>query len=150
MSAQEKSIGAPMPAFAGAPGACLCARVRAAARRLTVHYDAHLAPHGLSLAQFGLLAAIAGAGQTPMTQLAATLSLDPSTLSRTLLPLQKAGLVESVADPANRRVRLARLTASGREKAKAAGRAWAAAQKSATEIVDPALVDALSAQTRAL
>ncbi|MDX2237929.1 MAG: MarR family winged helix-turn-helix transcriptional regulator [Hyphomonadaceae bacterium] len=150
MDETAKSIGTPMPAFAGAPGVCLCARARAAARRLTAHYDAHLEAHGVTLPQFGLLATIAAAGEAPIAQIAATVALDPSTLSRTLAPLVAAGLVESLTDPSNRRARIVRLTADGRQKVNAAGRAWAKAQNTAAALIDAEAVGAVYRQTKAL
>lgn len=136
-----------MPAFSGAPHACLCGRVRAAARRLTALYETHLAEHGLTLPQFGLMATIAAAGEAPIAHLAAKTELDPSTLSRTLQPLQAAALIEINTDPENRRLRVVRLTRAGRRKVKDAGRAWMKAQKIAQSKIDETLIAALHAQT---
>src|SRR5258707_8640210 len=60
--------------------------------------------------------------------LAAAMVMDRTTLGRNILPLQRDGLIEVVASPADRRRRELRLTQAGREKQQAAVERCAAAQ----------------------
>jgi DNA-binding MarR family transcriptional regulator len=85
---------------------CTCDRLRKLTRRLTQHYDACLAPAGLRVTQFSLLAHLQRAGPTTMSALADLLEMDRTTLTRNLKPLVDAGLVvvEPGADARTRRV----------------------------------------------
>ncbi len=122
---------------------CLCFGARLAARRLTDFYDARLSPFGLNLPQFGLMAAIASEREASISRIAQRLELDPSTLSRTLRPLETSGLIEIFADPSNLRVRRVRLTKDGRAQVRRAAEAWTKAQADASRIVSPELMAAL-------
>ena len=113
---------------------CSCLGARRVARRLTRIYDQALAPAGLTVNQFGLLANLAGTGQGGLSigTLAQRLGMDPTTLNRDLKPLRGDGLVRDAADPSDRRVRLVRLTAKGHGKLAKAVPRWREAQN-ATE-----------------
>lgn len=81
---------------ASAASACTCLKVRSLARRVTQLYDDTLAPSGLRITQFGLIAqARRPRGGTPPTvsELAALLHTDRTTLTRNLRPLIAAGLL---------------------------------------------------------
>jgi DNA-binding MarR family transcriptional regulator len=102
--------------------------LRKAARALSRLYDEALAPSGLRGTQFNLLVGLNLAAEVPLLRLADELGLDRTTLTRNLGPLERDGLVESVAG-SDQRVRLLRLTDEGR---RALGRAmplWEAAQR---------------------
>ncbi|MCX7027168.1 MAG: MarR family transcriptional regulator [Spirochaetes bacterium] len=71
---------------------------------------------GVTPAQCHLLFEVEDAGEASVGDLASSLELDASTLSRTVDGLVKAGLLARREDPANRRRQLVCLTASGREK----------------------------------
>jgi len=122
---------------------CLCFNLRQAARQVAAFYDAHLAKAGLSQAQFALLAEIAAGGGLPISEVAERLGLDPSTLSRTLRPLETGGLLEIVTDAKNRRQRLVRLTGEGRGRLREGVQAWQAAQAAAAAAIPEGLVLAL-------
>lgn len=94
---------------------CLCFRARRAARAITRAYDTALRPTGLQATQVTLMNAIAlgPEGAQPMGRLSEFLALEISTLTRNLRALEKAGLVEIGRSEADRRVRVARLTAAG-------------------------------------
>ncbi len=92
---------------------CTCYRVRRLARRVTQIYDRVLAPSGLRVTQFALLARMAHDGPLAISALAAALDMDRTTLTRNLKPLVDAGLVELRADAADARQRKARLTPDG-------------------------------------
>lgn len=95
---------------------CTCARLRRLTRRMTALYDRELAPTGLRLTQYSLLATLrreAGDSGAAVSDLAAAMDMDRTTLSRNLRPLLDQGLVELGADPADARVRRAVLTPKG-------------------------------------
>jgi DNA-binding MarR family transcriptional regulator len=115
--------------------ACIAFSLRGAARKITAFYDARLAPSGLTIAQFSVLAHAVGRPAPSVATLAERLSLDPSTLSRTLKPLEDQGLLDIVPDPDNRRMRRVRLSEAGKAKLREAGQLWMAAQKEAAQVV---------------
>jgi DNA-binding MarR family transcriptional regulator len=129
---------------------CLWLRLRIASRRLLAFYEARLAPSGVSMVQFGLLAAIAEEADLAMSRLAEKRELAPSTLTRTLRPMEEAGWIEIFADPENRRVRRVRLTREGRARLKAAYQGWKEAQAEAETIVPPRAVEQVLRATEKL
>lgn len=116
---------------------CLYLRLRLASKRLLSLYEAHLAPSGVSMSQFGLLAAIMEEPQLAMSRLAEKRELSPSTLTRTLRPMEEAGWIEVFADEENKRVRRVRLTREGRARFRAAYAGWKQAQAEAAAVVSP-------------
>ena len=114
---------------------CLCFQLRAAARRASALYTGRLAPIGLGLPQYSLVGMAAACekqnGRPPsITELAAALDLDRSTLSRNLKPMVAAGLVE-VMPSGHGRARLVRATREGRAAYRAGVALWRAAQDEA-------------------
>ena len=81
---------------------CYCAALRRATRRMTALYDAALAPHGITLAQFSLLRNIRRHGPISLTDLAAIMDLDRSTIGRNIRVLIKSGWVEAAESPDQR------------------------------------------------
>src|SRR5688572_25932801 len=94
---------------------CNCLAIRQAARHVTQFYDQLFQPVGLRATQFAILTRLRRDGPMAINALAAALVMDRTTLGRNILPLQRDGLIEVVASPADRRRRELRLTASGRE-----------------------------------
>jgi len=108
---------------------CTCLLARRTARRLTQIYDMALAPAGLTINQFGVLAhlygsTLSGPGHLSVGALADRVGKHPSTLNRDLKPLKKRGLVADTSDPADRRVRAVRITAKGRDRLRRAIPRW--------------------------
>ena len=99
---------------------CTCARLRKLTRRITQHYDVRLAPAGLRVTQFSLLATLYHGGPAKLSALAGTMEMDRTTLTRNLKPLADAGFV-AVAAGDDARERLVTATERGR-------RAWLAAR----------------------
>lgn len=85
---------------------------------------------------FRLLRQIAGTRQTSISDLAAALGLDRSTLGRNLRVLEKQALVAMQAG-ADERTRRITLTAKGRATLNAALPLWRAAQDDFAELIGP-------------
>jgi DNA-binding MarR family transcriptional regulator len=96
---------------------CIIAALRAASRRLTLLYDEVMAPSGLRITQFNLLAELERRDAFPPTvsELAENLTIERSALGQTLKPLERDGLIALVRDERDRRRRPVRLTPAGRE-----------------------------------
>src|SRR5262245_29764656 len=109
-------------------GPCVCSTLRRAARAVTAQYDGALAATGLTVTQYALLSRINRAGALPLTDLAAAMGMDRTTLTRTLLPIEREGWVHSVS-ATDRRQRVLQLTAAGKARFEAAYPVWAATQK---------------------
>lgn len=110
------------------PQGCTNFKLRQLVRRVSQLYDAELARSGLKVTQYSLLTHVLKLGPIRPTDLARTMRLDASTLSRNLQPLVAAGLLE-VGEGADARSRLVRITDAGREKRHEAQRSWRAAQE---------------------
>jgi DNA-binding MarR family transcriptional regulator len=98
-------------------GPCTCTDIRRAARKLTSLYDGALAPVGITITQYSILASIGRAGALCHTVLAEKLGMDRTTLTRNLAPLIEAKwiVVDSGED---RRQRWLHLTEAGKKKLK--------------------------------
>jgi DNA-binding MarR family transcriptional regulator len=107
---------------------CHCSALRTAARRATALYDKAMAPFGLRISQFGILARLRRLGPMSLHALATELVLDRTTLGRNLAPLERDGLVASEADPTDRRVRRLVITDAGLAMMRRALPAWNSAQ----------------------
>src|SRR5262249_32246548 len=85
---------------------CTCLRLRRTPRRVTQIYARLLEPIGMTVNQFGLLARLYGANlrreTLPISVLAERVGMDPTTLNRSLKPLEAQGLIANAADPAAR------------------------------------------------
>ena len=129
---------------------CLWMRLRLAAKRLMTLYEARLAPSGVSMAQFGLLAGITEEPELTISRLAEKRELAPSTLTHSLRPMQDAGWIEVFTDADNRRIKRLRLTKEGRARFKAAYAGWKQAQAEAAAIVPPKAVEQVLRATEKL
>jgi DNA-binding MarR family transcriptional regulator len=85
---------------------------------MTPALESDLVPFGLSMGDYEVLVRLSEAEdqRLRMCDLANVLQLSPSGLTRRLDGLVSTGLVERVANPTDRRVMFAALTASGRAK----------------------------------
>jgi DNA-binding MarR family transcriptional regulator len=113
----------------------LCLRIARANAVLLRRFDSGLGSHhGISYSDFQLLNHLARApgGKLRRVDLAERLGLSPSGVTRSLLPLEKIGLVTRESDPRDARVGYACLTAAGAELA-----------ANATDVVDVVSRDAL-------
>ncbi len=92
---------------------CVCHALRSSARLVARRYEEALRPVGLKAGQFSIMAALLGRGAVRLTRLANDLGMDRTTLTKDLRPLEKKGLVVSVADEQDARVRGLQLTEQG-------------------------------------
>ena len=95
---------------------------------MTQRYEAALRDTGLRPTQLTLLHTLDRMGESPQSALGAQLVLDPTTLSRTLRPLARAGWIRAAPGKDRRETRW-RLTARGRRRLAAARPAWERAQQ---------------------
>jgi DNA-binding MarR family transcriptional regulator len=112
---------------------CRCLAARRAARAITRTFDERLRKHGLRATQFSVLAVLALSGPTPVSELAESLGMERTTLTRSATLLEKRGWVTSDR-ASDRRQRPLKLTASGRRKLQSAFPAWKAAQDAVKEV----------------
>jgi DNA-binding MarR family transcriptional regulator len=110
------------------PEICNGAALRQAARHVTRLYDDALAPIGIGLNQFSVLARMSRVGPSPVQELARHLVMDRSTLGHLLRPLEDHGLVRLRVSKEDRRSRVVMLTAAGKALLARALPLWAAAQ----------------------
>jgi DNA-binding MarR family transcriptional regulator len=120
----QQTIGRPRPI----PTPCLCAALRQASRAVTRIYDAELRGTGLRATQLSLLRLLGRVGEVRQGDLGEMASLDETTLTRSLRPLQKSGWV-TIRAGADRREKLVAITEAGKEKVEQARPAWSRAQE---------------------
>ncbi len=117
------------PVSRSAPG-CTCFKLRSLSRRVTQLYDRVLAPSGLKVTQYSLIAYArrrGGASPPTVTELAQKLVTDRTTLTRNLKPLVDAGFVE-IESGADARSKAVIITVKGEAAFQAARPLWSAAQ----------------------
>ncbi|PZW48624.1 MarR family transcriptional regulator [Humitalea rosea] len=105
---------------------CLCLHAQRAARAMARRFDIALKPTGITSGQFSLLMSLNRPAPASLGSVASLLAIDRTTLTANLKPLQRRGLLESVVDPGDARVRLLRLTSAGRAMLVAALPIWEA------------------------
>lgn len=129
----------------GAVAGCACLALRRAGRLATQIFDTHLQPAGLTIGQFGIMTQIyaSSLSRPPMTmkELSNAIGMDPTTLNRTLKPLEAQKLISTKPDSRDRRARCIHLTASGQKRLAQAMPFWRAA--------DDELRRTVGAETRA-
>ena len=118
----------PSPNEPTGAGGCTCFKLRRLTRRVTAVYDRALSASGMRVTQYSVLAHLRGLPGVPMSQLAETLDMDRTTLTRNLKPLLDAGWVEVQASAGDARVRLVRITSAGEAQWQAARVYWRRAQ----------------------
>ncbi|SDR21570.1 MarR family winged helix-turn-helix transcriptional regulator [Pseudoxanthomonas sp. CF125] len=107
---------------------CTCFRLRRAARQVSQIYDHELAAVALSLNEYSILRHAERGGPRLLGELADSLGMERTTLTRNLKPLLEAGwLKEERGEDA--RQRLISITASGRKRIASAKPHWLRAQR---------------------
>lgn len=129
---------------------CAGLNIRLAARRITRFLEAKMPGTNLSLAQFGLMAHIAAAGDDTIGALAERSGLDQTTLSRNLRTLERVGLVEIAIVEKDLPRRAVWLTEKGARRLEAAIPAWRRAHAALAEVIDLRTIRKIVAATAAL
>jgi DNA-binding MarR family transcriptional regulator len=111
------------------PKICNCAALRQAARRVTKLYDDALAPVGLGVNQYSILARLNRVGPSTIQDLARLLVMDRSTLGHLLRPLEKRNFVRLEVCEQDRRSHIVALTEAGEAVVAKARSRWATAQR---------------------
>ena len=107
---------------------CNCLALRQAARHVSQFYDQYLASTGLRTTQFSILAKLKGLGPMTINALARELVMDRTTLGRTMLPLERDGLIAIKDGILDRRSKELAVTKAGTERLQRA-KLWVEAQK---------------------
>lgn len=75
---------------------CCCFNMRKVTRAVTQYFDRVLEPAGIRATQFTLLVALSSTKGKTLTEIADSLVMDRTTLTRNLKPLEKMGLINTV------------------------------------------------------
>jgi DNA-binding MarR family transcriptional regulator len=129
---------------------CLCLHVQRAARALARRFDDALRPVQLTHGQFSLLNALNQVEAPGMSEVAALLAMDRTTLTANLKPLERRGLVTVTTDPADKRGRRLMLTAAGHAALRAAVPVWKRTHAAIERTLAATGHDTLRADLRAL
>jgi DNA-binding MarR family transcriptional regulator len=126
---------------------CACSRFRRATRALTRLYDEALASAGLRVTQFSVLRTLERAGRPlSISDLAANVALDRSTMGRNLDVLRRLGLVGFAPDAEDGRSSAVMLTEAGRSAIARALPQWRKAQGEVRRLFGAARLDRLIGQ----
>lgn len=106
---------------------CDCLAIRQAARQITQFYERHLSKEGLTANQYAILRKLSGLGRLTVGDLAQSMVMDATTVTRAIRPLLRDRLLRAVPGK-DQRTRLIDLTAGGRAKLRAADAHWRDAQ----------------------
>jgi DNA-binding MarR family transcriptional regulator len=107
---------------------CLCIGLRQAAHWMTEIYDEALAPSGLKVTMFRVLRRLSEAGEPTITELAAILDLDRSSMGRNLKILERDRLV-ALGGGEDERSKVVRLTTKGKTALAKATPLWLGVQR---------------------
>ena len=129
---------------------CLCMHVRRASRALARRYDEALRPAGLTNGQFSLMMSLNRPAPPAMGDVAALLAMDRATLTASLKPLERRGLVAVAVDNTDRRSRRLSLTEAGRKVLAVAVPIWKRAQAENESLVQDIEPDRVRGVLRAL
>ena len=129
---------------------CLCLHTQRAARALARRFDEALRPLGLTSGQFSLMMSLNRSKPPSMGAVAALLGMDRTTLTANLKPLERAGLVQTTVDPADRRARMLTLTDAGRTLLGGTVPIWERTHEEAERLLAQGDAESLRAALRAL
>lgn len=121
---------------------CTSRRLRQLVRRVDRHYDLEMAKAGLKTTQYSLLSYVLRLGPIRPGELADSLNLSASTLTRNLKPLVDAGWLRLDAGT-DARSRLVSITDAGRAKQAEAAQRWIVAQQGLNTLLGAGRVLAL-------
>ncbi|MCD1634269.1 MarR family transcriptional regulator [Martelella mediterranea] len=93
---------------------CICLHLQRAARTVGRYFDEVLRPLGLTNGQYSLLVSLNRPEPPRVAEVAHVLAMDRTTLTASIKPLERRGLMTSFQDDKDRRVRRLKLTDEGR------------------------------------
>jgi len=106
---------------------CDCLAIRQAARQITQLYDRYLLREDLRVGQYSILRKLSRFESLSINEMALTMVMDATSISRAIKPLVRDGLI-SVSAGRDARSRKLELTEAGRAKLKSATVLWQRAQ----------------------
>ncbi len=121
---------------------CTNLRLRQLMRRVAQHYDVEMVKAGLKTTQYSLLSHVLKLGPVRPGDLAKSMKVSASTLTRNLKPLMDAGWLV-VAAGSDARSRSVAITPAGRAKREEARQRWKVAQNSLNQLLGATRVLAL-------
>ena len=92
---------------------CICLHLQRAARAVGRYFDEVLRPLGLTNGQYSLLVSLNRPEPPRVAEVAHVLAMDRTTLTASIKPLERRGLMTSFQDEKDRRVRRLKLTDEG-------------------------------------
>jgi DNA-binding MarR family transcriptional regulator len=107
---------------------CNCTVLRKAARRVSGVYDRALAPSGLRITQYAVLAELGRSGPMTITDLAEALVMERNGLGHNLHPLEREGLI-TMEVGRDRRSRVILMTETGQARLAEAKPLWKQGQE---------------------
>jgi DNA-binding MarR family transcriptional regulator len=117
---------------------CTCAKLRRLTRRVTAAYDRIMVPQGMTVTQYSLLSQLQHLEGQSLSQIAAHLDMDRSSLTRTLKPLVEAGWVALRASPLDARARSVHLSPTGQAERQRMFPHWQSAQQQVNALLGEA------------
>lgn len=123
---------------------CYCINLRRAANKVTGLYDKFLEPTGLSVNQYSLLGNLRRLESASVSDLAAYVGLERTTLVRTLKPLIEKGMIADHASKGQRN-RVLMLTEKGKQTLEQANPLWENAQEEIVRCIGEEKVQELNA-----
>ena len=129
---------------------CLCLHLQPAARALARRFDEALRPFGLTSGQYSMMMSLNQPEPPSIGSIASLLSVDRTTLTAALKPLQRRGLVAVTVDANDRRSRRLKLTPVGRALLASAVPVWRRTHAKIESLVPRAGADRLRRDLRVL
>jgi len=129
---------------------CLCLHLQRAARSLARRFDEALRPFDLTSGQYSMMMSLNQPEPPSIGSIASLLSVDRTTLTAALKPLQRRGLVAVTVDANDRRSRRLKLTPVGRALLASAVPVWRRTHAKIESLVPRAGADRLRRDLRAL
>jgi DNA-binding MarR family transcriptional regulator len=129
---------------------CLCFHLQRAARALARRFDEALRPLGLTSGQYSMMMSLNRPEPPSIGRVASVLSMDRTTLTAALKPLQRRGLVAVMVDADDRRSRRLKLTPAGSALLARAVPVWRRTHAEIDRRLPPAGADRLRRDLRVL
>lgn len=129
---------------------CLCLHVRRAARTVARRFDVALRPLDLTNGQFSLMMSLNRPHPPRIGEVSELLAMDRTTLTASLKPLARRGLIEVFADENDKRSRRMKLTPAGSALLAKAVPVWAKTEAEIEALLGRSSPDRLRSDLQAL